>query len=97
MNTTPGPWTVIHCLEEDATYISSPQEHGYLASVHRVSAYEANARLIAAAPELLAALRRILECQPSEFATKEDLWLNRGEIESLARIAIAKANGGHHD
>lgn len=54
---------------------------------------EADARLIAAAPDLLAALTRIVDviqnCRSAGIASATDL-----EIEHLARAAIAQATGG---
>jgi hypothetical protein len=83
MSHTPGPWHLE--VEPDALHVYSPVEE----VVHFTDAgwdestratFEANARLIAAAPDLLAALEEIAE------------W---GEWESapIARAAIAKAKG----
>ena len=49
---------------------------------------EANARLIAAAPELLEALQNMLGL------TEASDYMGVGEIEQQARAAIAKATGG---
>ena len=54
----------------------------------------ANARLMAAAPALLRALEGILMIRPDYHAGRDDLWLNRGEVERIAREAIALVNGG---
>lgn len=54
---------------------------------------EANARLIAAAPDLLDALGKIEAINPSSSASVDDLWLAIGEIRKLAAGAIGKANG----
>lgn len=82
---TPGPWSVdVHKnIVASGGLVAFP---GIRAGFNQ----EANARLIAAAPELLAALQRILahpnfrpcECGASNCATTE------------ARAAIAKATGG---
>ena len=50
--------------------------------------------LMAAAPALLRALEGILMIRPDYHAGRDDLWLNRGEVERIAREAIAKAKGG---
>jgi hypothetical protein len=52
---------------------------------------EANARLIAAAPELLAALRRTIG--ELEYAAEKLPHSNAREALSMARAAIAKAEG----
>lgn len=59
----------------------------------------ANARLITAAPELLAALRAILAAEPSSARTANGKDLERHEERQArlirpARAAIAKATGG---
>ena len=83
---TPGPWSI---------YVNAPSDHvirkmskdGYeLCAIARVSSGYANARLIAAAPELLEALTDCVEhmhwTQPlGEAALKK------------AKAAIAKATG----
>ena len=96
---TPGPWKK-QDLGEHPRY---PDWHSYairdsktnvcLAVVGKVDRYfeknnDANAALIAAAPDLLAALEVILA--RAAFHGK----LNRAECESLARAAIDKAKGG---
>ena len=92
---TPGPWKLDRSLQPaDGEYdyaISSP-EHFVLAEAFGRSANgghppaEANARLIAAAPELLEALDRI-QNWPRVF---DGL---RAEDVAFARAAIAKATG----
>lgn len=77
---TPGPWTAFkdmlgkwHVDHEDGHCIIQGEKA------------EANARLIAAAPELLAALQNLLDADmTSESAIK---------VVHNARIAIAKAKG----
>lgn len=89
---TPGPWetdrnnvhsgqiaTIHHCLNNDWVEVWSPNWPA------DEDEQEANARLIAAAPELLEALEGFVACwdacaSPVEFAEK-------------ARAAIAKARG----
>ncbi len=89
---TPGPWTVSGCKLGNSAMVTHGNDGTFspvIATVHddgtRLPA-EANARLIAAAPELLAALR------------EADLELERADIypaDTKARIraAIAKATG----
>ena len=74
---TPGPWEVddrlitAQCSDDDGEYVE------VVAQAH----VPANARLIASAPELLAALERIAELSYDSEATR------------VAREAIAKARG----
>lgn len=54
---------------------------------------EANARLIAAAPELLAALRALLDCP--DIADNDHKDEETHAAERMARAAITKAGGTH--
>ena len=56
MGPTPGPWLI--CPTNSGTFVKSERVAGYLAEVRDCGSGDvgANARLIAAAPELLAAL-----------------------------------------
>ncbi|MFN3376347.1 MAG: hypothetical protein ACK40S_07335 [Burkholderiaceae bacterium] len=83
---TPGPWG--HIIADGYT-VRHPQiysDTGPVANAtflgeNHVDQLNANARLIAAAPELLKALQMLLE------------FPNTGPATSAARIAIAKATG----
>lgn len=82
-NHTPGPWVVSHKKRHKIT-----KESGLvLANAVKCSNpnYEANARLIAAAPELLDALKDMLDYYGTASANVEFL--------TKARAAIAKATG----
>jgi hypothetical protein len=83
---TPGPWT-IHTDGLGITFIAAPE--GSVAELHGAPEKVANARLIAAAPELLSALGNALAVLSSLDG------LNIGAIGVLedARAAIAKATG----
>ena len=87
---TPGPWT--HEGQGDITGI---EDNGFgrgpvdVCSVYLRAVegrHEANARLIAAAPDLLEALEYCLDCLGDEFALPSD-------CQSTARAAIARARG----
>lgn len=85
---TPGPWQFIDIL--GACIVRAGQRE-VLAYRHSPDAEnKANARLIAAAPELLAALELIAE-QSSEGAGSTG---PAGWFGAIARAAIAKATGG---
>ena len=92
---TPGPWTV----DPKTLAVYAPDRHGHAAAVRvaecgrtLLPAVEiaANAALVAAAPDLLAALQALLPHVPGHLT--EDLsgrpWL------AQARTAIARATGG---
>ena len=94
---TPGPWTVEEYGDEDAPalvihkntetrvcFMATPGSHGDPAKI------EADAHLIAAAPELLAALKQLVaDYQDVPDPTDED-----GQaVFDTARAAIAKAEG----
>ena len=97
---TPGPWTVT--ADGAGWYIECAPERGH--SVAYIMAEigeedpdtsddekEANARLIAAAPDLLEALQWLVDILPDPDLDNDELqrtWTRR------ARAAIAKATGG---
>jgi hypothetical protein len=82
---TPGPWRYGELSECILT------ERGHcVASIAEsdLDARQANARLMAAAPDLLEALSNITECaEAGTDGANMDLWI------SQARAAIAKARG----
>jgi hypothetical protein len=90
---TPGPWrqTGVNVRASDALICWSTNHHANAETPEPEKL--ANARLIASAPELLAALNGILSIRPDYHAGRDDLWLNRGEVERIARVAIARAKG----
>ena len=89
---TPGPWEIKRHFDSCYRYISAP-EHIALAQVvwcveeeERSPVCEANAHLIAAAPELLEALQNLLKVHEGEGGTQH-------HAGDMARAAIAKAKG----
>ena len=82
---TPGPWTV------DNQYIHGPDGIRFLA-VAGDGAGQANARLIAAAPDLL---NLLTAAGRLEELTGENLAVYARTYAALARAAIAKATGGN--
>jgi len=93
---TPGPWTYEDCFHPE--FIIRAKGLGVIAR----SIYpdgngigRANARLIAAAPELLDALRGFLDCIGTRKPDVDGYYsepIHRDEVER-ARAAIAKAEG----
>jgi len=91
-NHTPGPW-VIYPATNGSEICAVDMEPGLpiRAGIARVNQYTygewiGNARLIAAAPELLEALEMMLEM--SEMGG-----FGKAAAEDVARVAIAKAKG----
>jgi hypothetical protein len=86
MNTehTAGPWTV---SKPSGNYIDTPASKGSIAAL-TFSATPADARLIAAAPDLLAALQEVL----CDLDTLREPYRNEAICERV-RAAIAKATG----
>ena len=102
---TPGPWTLRFGLNVMGRDVRYPKQERLVANAggHTNNVWnaevtaenEANARLIAAAPDLLEAL--------SELVAAGDYWLKAddevkamlrfGEADKAARAAIAKAEG----
>jgi len=94
---TPGPWT--HSEEQGGYMIQVERDAQPIARVAWFD-QEANARLIAAAPELLEALGEAIStletCDVPEMANEGDtvFWLERQSAAIYkARTAIAKARG----
>ena len=87
MKHTPGPWEV---FDESCIRESQPSKGTGRLSIADCSGYReariANANLMAAAPELLAALKELLHCN---FSGIEEPWIIN------ARAVIVKAEGGH--
>ncbi len=85
---TPGPWQVQNPVETGGLVIK-PVPGQIIAQCDQLPNMEANARLIAAAPELLSALKDCL-------LTIETKWGSHAEPGSVlyaGRIALAKAEG----
>ena len=87
MGHTPGPWYANQdCIEIDGP--EGPRDVT-LAVVLQADNAAADARLIAAAPELLAALKRLLPLWEESIGWEEDYM----DMADDARAAIAKAEG----
>lgn len=66
--------------------------HGLWVGITQAEA-EANARLMAAAPDLLEALQKIANAQLESFDHSADLWEELAECVEVAQQAISKAKG----
>jgi hypothetical protein len=101
---TPGPW---HLNTLETVLYSVHANRGCVAEISRgtmnevpANEIEANARLIAAAPELLAALEALID---AASWTPTDNWRigpmdsSKGGKMEMARKAIAKAKGQNHE
>lgn len=90
---TPGPWRVAPSVAfRGSLDIDGPVGHGHVASTYCLPTDEecANARLIAAAPDLLAALVRLREWV--RHPGRDDSPENEAVIDQ-AEAAIARAKG----
>ena len=85
-NHTPGPWEV---MIDDAGFIDFYRIDANGETVGEALLGEADARLIAAAPDLLAALQALVVL---DDGNRSELWCWSEEFEA-ARAAIAKATG----
>lgn len=99
---TPGPWEVKYLHDthhygcfQIVTFAQRQRAHmRERATGGDKAEREANARLIAAAPELLEALEKILlRTQPLDGDEPEDDRRDKRLAHSIARIALAKARG----
>jgi hypothetical protein len=94
---TPGPWVIDETKVEHgccwSTAIFAPDSNGYYGGPGELvaEANDANAHLIAAAPELLEALGHFM-CCTTILPNGEIIGLKREHFEA-ARAAIAKATG----
>lgn len=101
---TSGPW-VSAVSEKDnravsiyagSLFVESPVVVAYALPLwKRTSERDANARLIAAAPDLFATLQRLLQHSGIADAHPEDIDGEDHRAESEARAAIRKAISGH--
>lgn len=96
---TPGPWSVNSWHGGGISITIGATGTPLIATAHlrdvSVNQLKANALLISAAPELLAALQEIdnwLVC--SAIATPEDMAQSFQHMQGVASAAIAKAKGG---
>lgn len=87
--TTPGPWRVSHHPHDGVFAGSEIVCRCYSSAAIPISQSEANARLIAAAPELLDAAGRVLSVMERGSTITNEFWA----AFSALNAAIAKAKG----
>ena len=93
---TSGPWTIIRESEDAIIRYSDGALASYIARIYNGTlcpehgTVDANARLIAAAPELLAALKTIANSEELKTGT---FVCDFQTLQGVARAAIAKAKG----
>lgn len=93
---TPGPWTLDRSRETDGCVVITDERKHYVAQIYRpawtyLEEDQANAHLIAAAPELLAVVHEIVRLHETGAPLS-----NLFDVVSAARAAIAKATGAKH-
>ena len=104
---TPGPWRITRDLQSPASIEAAGGDGGALAKVYltdpktrrRTPEYEANARLIAAAPELADALDELMAwtekfaTRRSDELTPEDLSYLR-QVRQISKELLESIEGG---
>ena len=92
---TPGPWTI---RTERRTRLVCDEHGNQISAIRPVKRYgvagddAANARLIAAAPEMLAALKALHACHRA-FSGSDAWTILDDEARAAAEATIAKAEG----
>lgn len=96
---TPGPWIVIDHYEPNRILVNAgvyPDATAIAEIISAGSTKRANARLIAAAPDLLDVVQLIIKEweKPTEGVQVGELIARLSQYSVEARAAIAKATGG---
>ena len=92
---TPGPWKAVNQTTSTLLKQDSPQGR-YLFSLKEypgIPESEANARLIAAAPDLAEAVRELLATHPAAYREPGKIDNRTDNAVKIARASIAKAEG----
>jgi hypothetical protein len=94
---TPGPWSLFPT--EVGWIVNQKGGPGYVGTLskvsHRAAQCEANARLIASAPELLEALQAIASIDLANVNQYARGWVEHAQV--IARAAIQKATAGENE
>lgn len=99
---TPGPWETCYWLDDEFSVAQDSPAFTRVCVMSYVvkkgnapnEEMDANARLIAAAPELLEALQSLIAVEPTASGCKAFELMVTGKDMDRARAAIAKATGG---
>lgn len=89
-NYTPGPWAIAPGVDRRVHLINDRKGGAIGEIVYADTRNPADARLIAAAPDLLATLRELVQYVRDEFSCSHPLT----EAADRAHAAIARATGG---
>ena len=100
---TPGPWklnkdkTTVYCVTRNGDEPGICSTNGEALIPLSREEQEANARLIASAPFLLAALKKVFRLAENGVIQRNETgkpqWSLTDELKTIARAAIAKAEG----
>lgn len=91
---TPGPWEYRHKWPAVAALYSHGDVIGHIYRDGAHNNSKANAQLVAAAPDLYAALREIIFLDVIAGSINDDAWLqDHSDALAVARAALAKAEG----
>lgn len=91
---TPGPWHVAERDDDGDVLYTVEADNLPVAYIYRKAEREANARLIAAAPEMLEALKELTAWDLENLPGEVSLGFSGIEKDiALAKAAIAKATG----
>jgi len=94
---TSGPWFVapdgFSVTDKRVWLDEEGARHGETPNIVIFAETKANARLIAAAPEMLEALKAFLAYDEQDGESDVEMMLAYGKARDMARAAIAKAEG----
>ena len=96
MHHTPGPWTCFYKRKYDEWHVSMPMKNSTMRWALfpdglRSASPEADARLIAAAPDMLAALKMLYD-ETADYIRLNNLGGMDNQCMQLARAALARAD-----
>lgn len=98
MSHTPGPWFIndksVDCQKDKISIETKVMGDDYfIAQVDSSISQEANARLIAAAPELLEACKAFIEYDEGSYEDGVGMMIRYEHARRMINVAISKATG----